>query len=343
MSRQIEDFARALRELRRRAGSPSFRSMAAESGYSVETLTAAVSGVELPPLTVTLAYVTACGGNVDAWRDRWRELAGGEDTVETEPVRRQRRRTLTRLPLSRTARLVSLLAGALAIALAATLFVDRSDPPPIQVAAPSSATDHPADSQVPSQPGAQSLSSAPRSSPQGANAPAAQPEYRAVAGPGCPMNFTRQIDISSADGNDGWREARGGSWTGDSCDNRFLYSKIDPDAAQSESPENYFQWRYMFDGAATRRCLIEVYVPDSANASARLFYDVADRFENVETNIGQFVIDQFTSRGGWVNAATVTVGTANLMIKIGDDGEGWPPGRDAVAAGPVRLTCARSG
>jgi hypothetical protein len=38
-------------------------------------LSRAASGRELPSLNVTLAYVTACGGDVEAWRNRWTALA----------------------------------------------------------------------------------------------------------------------------------------------------------------------------------------------------------------------------------------------------------------------------
>jgi hypothetical protein len=97
----------------------------------------------------------------------------------------------------------------------------------------------------------------------------------------------------------------------------------------------------MFNGAASRRCLVEVYVPDSPNASATVRYDLADRLENIETNIGRFSIDQSANRGKWLNAATVTVDTDLLMVQIGGNGQGLRPGRDSIAAGPLRLTCSR--
>lgn len=70
-----QKFAGELRELRQRAGSPTYRAMAAHSGYSAPALSQAAAGVRLPSLAVTLAYVAACGEDVHEWEARWREAA----------------------------------------------------------------------------------------------------------------------------------------------------------------------------------------------------------------------------------------------------------------------------
>ncbi|MET9633691.1 helix-turn-helix domain-containing protein [Lentzea sp. NPDC006480] len=68
-------FAADLRLLRQRAGSPTYRELSKLAHYGVTTLSEAAAGRELPTLAVTLAYVTACGGDPDEWRARWEELA----------------------------------------------------------------------------------------------------------------------------------------------------------------------------------------------------------------------------------------------------------------------------
>ncbi|WP_079031804.1 WD40 repeat domain-containing protein [Streptomyces specialis] len=45
--------------------------MAERTGYAVPTLSRAAAGENLPSLAVTLAYVEACGGDRDAWEQRW--------------------------------------------------------------------------------------------------------------------------------------------------------------------------------------------------------------------------------------------------------------------------------
>jgi hypothetical protein len=361
--RQLEDFAKGLRDLRRRAGNPSYQKMAAESGYSGLTLSAAASGRQLPPLTVTLGYVTACGGDAAAWADRWRSVSarlaeedhaslldpGETDPIGLEPVEKATRRK---------ERVMLLVAGLVTVGLTAGLLLQGNVSMPIDMAAwwaqepvvPPSGTAQPGPSAAPGPPAssrpdtptsAQSRATA-SSPPRPAAAPAPSgppPEYRAVAGPGCPMDFTRQTNVFDPDG---WLEVQGGgSWTGDGCTDRFLYSALTSDPTDQEDTQSYFQWRFLLNGPAARQCQVEVYVPDSPNASAPIWYDITDRFDNVEANVGRFMVDQAASQGSWQSAAMITVDTDSVLVQIGGDGRDLPPGHDSIAAGPVRLTCYR--
>lgn len=68
-------FAGDLRRLRHRAGLPSYRELGRRANYSAAALSEAVSGRRLPSLAVTVAFVRACEGDVEAWTARWRDLA----------------------------------------------------------------------------------------------------------------------------------------------------------------------------------------------------------------------------------------------------------------------------
>ncbi|QQQ73681.1 XRE family transcriptional regulator [Saccharothrix sp. 6-C] len=68
-------FAGDLRRLRRGAGLPSYRELGRLANYSPAALSEAVAGRRLPSLAVTRAFVRACGGDVEQWTARWRELA----------------------------------------------------------------------------------------------------------------------------------------------------------------------------------------------------------------------------------------------------------------------------
>jgi len=68
----LADFARQLRELRKAAGSPSYRVLSQRSCFAASTLSAAAAGDRLPTLEVALAYVRACGGEETSWRERYR-------------------------------------------------------------------------------------------------------------------------------------------------------------------------------------------------------------------------------------------------------------------------------
>ncbi len=67
-------FAEELRRLRRSAGLPSYRELGRLANYSPAALSEAVAGRRLPSLAVTKAFVRACGGDVEEWTARWREL-----------------------------------------------------------------------------------------------------------------------------------------------------------------------------------------------------------------------------------------------------------------------------
>jgi len=70
----IQAFAYDLRAVREEAGNPTYRALAALAGFSATTLSDAAGGVRQPSLEVTLAYVGACGGDVELWKRRWYEL-----------------------------------------------------------------------------------------------------------------------------------------------------------------------------------------------------------------------------------------------------------------------------
>ncbi|GAA4632505.1 hypothetical protein GCM10023196_066230 [Actinoallomurus vinaceus] len=71
MQGPLASFAHDLRALRHKAGTPSYRRLAAEAHFSATALSRAASGDVLPSLGVTLAFVAACGGDTREWETRW--------------------------------------------------------------------------------------------------------------------------------------------------------------------------------------------------------------------------------------------------------------------------------
>jgi hypothetical protein len=74
LSGPVAAFAHDLRALREKAGCQPYRALARRAGFSASTLSIAASGNALPSLDVTLAYVQACGGDPELWRERWQTL-----------------------------------------------------------------------------------------------------------------------------------------------------------------------------------------------------------------------------------------------------------------------------
>ncbi|MBE8516423.1 hypothetical protein ILP97_02645 [Amycolatopsis sp. H6(2020)] len=78
-------FARDLRLLREKAGRPTYRELGARAHYSAAALSEAAGGRKLPTLSVTVAYVAACGGDTAEWATRWRAVAAELATANAEP------------------------------------------------------------------------------------------------------------------------------------------------------------------------------------------------------------------------------------------------------------------
>jgi len=85
----VQMLAAELRDLRRQAGNPGYRELAAEAGYSVAALANAAGGRSLPSLPVTLAFVRACGGDPAGWEGRWRQASAECAAAQGNGVRQQ--------------------------------------------------------------------------------------------------------------------------------------------------------------------------------------------------------------------------------------------------------------
>ena len=82
----VPRFALGLRELRRRAGSPTYRQLSARTHFSASTLSVAASGWRLPTREVALAYARSCGADTAEWDRLWR-AARAESESRGGPVR----------------------------------------------------------------------------------------------------------------------------------------------------------------------------------------------------------------------------------------------------------------
>lgn len=81
----LERFAAELRNLRLRAGQPSYRVLMDRTRFGRTTLSEALNGNRMPTWDVTRALVTALGGDESEWRTRWAEVATGRPAPESTP------------------------------------------------------------------------------------------------------------------------------------------------------------------------------------------------------------------------------------------------------------------
>jgi hypothetical protein len=75
----VREFAFWLRDLRHRSGL-TYQQLARAANYATSTMQAAADGRTLPTLKVTMAFVTACGGNQADWRKYWSQVKRALDT-----------------------------------------------------------------------------------------------------------------------------------------------------------------------------------------------------------------------------------------------------------------------
>jgi hypothetical protein len=80
VERLLAEFTAALRELRQRAGNPTFRTMSRRTSASATTLYRVEIGKQIPTQEAVLAYVRACDGDQDLWRHQHRELRAAART-----------------------------------------------------------------------------------------------------------------------------------------------------------------------------------------------------------------------------------------------------------------------
>ncbi|MGH3168464.1 MAG: helix-turn-helix domain-containing protein, partial [Trebonia sp.] len=67
-----------LRDLRRRSGL-TYDQLGKNAHYATSTVQAATAGQRLPTLRVTMAFVKACGGDADPWREYWTQIRRAMD------------------------------------------------------------------------------------------------------------------------------------------------------------------------------------------------------------------------------------------------------------------------
>ncbi|WP_405592332.1 hypothetical protein [Streptomyces sp. NBC_01190] len=77
----VQEFAAGLRELRARAGSPTYREMARMTGCGTSTLSQAAGGERMASLSTVLAFVQACAGNAAEWERRYRNAVEQDGAV----------------------------------------------------------------------------------------------------------------------------------------------------------------------------------------------------------------------------------------------------------------------
>jgi hypothetical protein len=94
---ELTELCQALRQLRMTAGTPTYKTMSAKVLYSPSRLSEAVAGKQMPTWEVTRAYVLACDGVPEDWRERWSLAAEAFRAARrtSQPIQPQEVRTVS--------------------------------------------------------------------------------------------------------------------------------------------------------------------------------------------------------------------------------------------------------
>lgn len=339
----LHDFASDLRALRAAAGNPTYRELSERAKYSRSALSAAAGGEVLPTLQVTLAYVQACGGDVDTWRSRWNQAASSGSAASPVqapngpgPAAPQPRPGLV-TALARRRTPIAVVAGAVTLICATaivTAVVLGSPAPtryPVAALSRTGSTPAPAPAATPTTSATPATSAAPsaRSAPsQSAHS------YDQTTGPGCPDVATATTGRDDSSPTHQWTTATAARWTVAGCANVLLYSTPTTEANPNRWQDDY---AWSFDRVpTTAACTFHIYIPASPYAAYTAAYDWTPGTPNYLEG-DAFTIDQATHRGTWYEKGPFTFNTGKAMLMITDARTGAPSATLTAAA--TRLTC----
>lgn len=359
----LADFAADLRALRRQAGSPTYRALAAQTHFSATTLSEAAGGRKPPTLPVLLAYVRACGGDADVWQARWQDMVaqqhtdidatGPDKSGEPAPASTTAARTAqdtseprgaadTRRLLRPRLGLAPLLL-VFAIVITAALLGSRSAPSPRLRTEPRDitppGTSQPAPTATPSGPGAsitpERAAASPSATTSGSGSGqvlvgAAGPAPSPTTAPGAAhvaAPAAQIITVGPSCGTmtrTGWWASLAGSDTG--CGQGY-YRKQTGVQAKAD---------WTFTPGIGKNCTFTIAIPDSTTiTSANAEYQVYDATTHSNLLTRQY-LDQAGHRGGSIillAGAPTTTGTYDLQIYDNSDS------KTTEYAGTVTATC----
>jgi hypothetical protein len=303
----LAQFACDLRALRRSAGSPAYRALAREAHYSATSLSQAAAGNSLPSLEVTLAYVAACGGDAQRWRQRWEELAallaaeagpvvaaGPRDGQAASGWRRPHR---WRGMFAAAGLSVLGAAGAAAVILAA-----------------------PGSAHGPA--GRRSAPSLPKPLALG---------YAATIAADCP--YVRDArTLAHAPVPPAWSTGTLGGWTGGGCYGEFFFER---QPGRSVLSPNYVEWTVRGIPAAPHGCGVSVHIANSPHSAGAAHYYFSTLVNGTPRVIGDRVINQGEHHGDWVATGFYHVRDGWLRVVV----HAQDPRRRDITAGAINVDC----
>ncbi|WP_380283767.1 hypothetical protein [Kitasatospora purpeofusca] len=226
-------------------------------------------------------------------------------------------------------------------------------PAPQQPAPQQPAPQQPAPGQqpAPQQPAPQQPAPPPPATQQPAPPPAAaKATYSAVGGSNCGTSSVAYAQNGWYEqGSTGWTSSSTGGYSGSGCNGKYVSMPMSG-AANTDDKENSVVWTFSTAPVATGTCKISVYVPNNSDnkavGGAPAYYTVQNSSTPNSGKIGEFSVNQTSSRGSWVTAGgTFAVSGGKIAVMLHSRGVDWGGSateKAHIAASAVRADCTAS-
>ncbi|MER7705866.1 hypothetical protein ABTX81_23600 [Kitasatospora sp. NPDC097605] len=219
-------------------------------------------------------------------------------------------------------------------------------PAPQQPAPQQPAPQQPAPQQpAPVQPAPQQP--APPATQQPAPPPAvAKATYSAIGGSNCGTSSVAYAQHGWWEqGSTGWTTNSAGGYSGSGCNGKYVSMPMSGSATKDDGG-NSVVWTFSTAPVTAGSCKISVYVPNNSDlkavGGAPAYYTVQNTSTPNSGTIGDFSVNQTTSRGSWVSGGTFAVSGGKIAVMLHSRGLDWagtPTEKAHIAASAVRADC----
>ncbi|KOV21759.1 hypothetical protein ADK60_24925 [Streptomyces sp. XY431] len=176
---------------------------------------------------------------------------------------------------------------------------------------------------------------------------AAKATYSAIGGGNCSTASVAYAQHGYWEqGSTGWLTSSTGGYTGSGCNGKYVSLPMSGSDSKDDN-DNSVVWTFSTAPVTTGTCTISVYVPNNSDyklvGGKPAYYTVHN--SPGSGVIGDFSVNQTTSRGSWAAGKTVAVSGGKISVMLHSRGLDWAgtaTDKAHIAASAVRADCTAS-
>ncbi|MFE6872735.1 hypothetical protein ACFVFS_40110, partial [Kitasatospora sp. NPDC057692] len=179
---------------------------------------------------------------------------------------------------------------------------------------------------------------------------AAKATYSGVGGSNCGTSSVAYAQHGWYEqGTTGWTTNSAGGYGGSGCNGKYVSMPMSGSATKDDGG-NSVVWTFSTAPVTAGSCKISVYVPNNSDVKAvggaPAYYTVQNTATPNSGTIGDFAVNQTTSRGSWVTAEkSYPVSGGKIAVMLHSRGVDWggsATDKAHIAASAVRADCTAS-